>query len=88
MRDFLIKNISDHLQYLGLSEAVANIYALKGCDHYESSVCNSKDAFKDACDFAGSAAQNAIHGFKYKSPKAAVKRRAKKPKEAFDFNGL
>ncbi|AUR88522.1 hypothetical protein NVP1115B_47 [Vibrio phage 1.115.B._10N.222.49.B11] len=58
MKDFLVKNIKDHLVSIGLNPGVASIYADKGYYFYKSEVANSKDAFKEACDHAGKMAEN------------------------------
>ncbi len=85
MKEFIESNIKSHLESLGLSETLSGIYAQKGYEHYQSSVCNTRDAFKDACDHAGMLAQQNVSGFKYKPPKAKSRARTKKPQEAFNF---
>lgn len=88
MKDFLIKNIEDYLVSLGMARNSARGYARKGADHFESSVCNSRDPFKESCDYAGKMAEREIKGFKYKSPKAKGTRRNKRPQEAFNFGDM
>jgi len=86
-KEFMATAIADYLKSLGLSSGVAQRYGIKGADYFETSVCNSRDPFKDSCDYAGKLAEREIKAFKYKSPKAKVKRRQKRPQEAFDFKG-
>ena len=85
MKDFLIKQISDYLVSVGYSISVSASCAYSGWEFFDKSVCNSKDAFKDACDHAGLKAQIMQPSVKYKSPKSKTTRRAKRPQEAFKF---
>lgn len=85
MKEFIERNIANHLQSCGLSTGPSEIYASSGYAFYRSNVSNSKDAFKEACDHAGQLAEQRVSGFKYKSPKSKSTRIAKKPQEAFNF---
>ncbi len=85
MKDIIIKNIVNHLTELGYSNNTAVSCASSAWQHFQKAICNSKDAFKDACDHAGDKAQIREPNIKYKSPKAKSTRRAKKPQEAFKF---
>lgn len=83
--EFLTTAIKDYLVSLGLPSGAALHYAIKGAEHFKSSICNSRDPFKEACDYAGGLAQSGVVSFKYKSPKSQPVRRKKKPQEAFNF---
>lgn len=85
MKDFLIKEIYNHLVFYGFSKSVSAHCAQYGYDFFERSICNSRDPYKDACDHAGALAETKMHGVKYKSPKAKSNRRSKRPQEAFKF---
>lgn len=87
MKGFIVREIKKQLISQGVDEANADWCANQGYAHYEKRVSNSKDPFKEACDYAGLKAEERCLKFKYRSPKAKVKRRAKKPQEAFNFGG-
>lgn len=69
----------------GVAEARAAHYSRMAYDYFNERICNSRDPFKDCCDYAGKMAESDILKFKYKSPKAKSTARAKKPQEAFNF---
>lgn len=85
IRGFIEQEVSKELTSQGLTHSQATSFALKAGDYFEKSICNSRDPFKDCCDYAGEMAAKSIVGFKYKSPKAKSRTRAKKPQEAFKF---
>lgn len=84
-KQFIIESVKSELISQGLSQSSAMSFAIKAGDYFERIVCNSKDPFKDFCDYAGDLASKSVSGFKYKSPKAKSRARAKKPQEAFNF---
>ena len=85
MKQVVIKNVVNHLVKLGFSDRVAELSASEGWDHFEKSVCNSRDPFKECCDFAGERAKIREPKTKYTSPKGKSTARSKKPQEAFNF---
>lgn len=87
MRDVVIKNIHAHLISCGFSAANSATQAGKAWQFFQKQICNSRDPYKDACDYTGGQAQLIEPKVKYKSPKAKTKARAKKPQEAFNFGG-
>lgn len=82
---FIHDNIKRHLIGCGLDSANAEWCAQQGVIHYKQRIGNSKNAFNEACDYAGLMAGQRSLTFKYASPKAMSKPRAKRPQEAFDF---
>lgn len=84
-REFIVKQVKDELLRQGLSDAQASSFSFKAGEFFYKSVCNSKDPFKDSCDYAGMLAQSQIKGFKYKPPKSKSRSRTKRPQEAFNF---
>lgn len=87
INQFIKKNIADHLVSLGLDKYNAEWCAEQGLRHYKKAVGNGKNPFNEACDYAGMMASQRSLTFKYASPKAKSKTRAKRPQEAFDFFG-
>lgn len=85
-KQFIVKEVKKYLVSLGLDELTAARCAEQGGVHWLKRVANSRDPFKEACDHAGQKAMERDMKFKYKSPKAATKRRTKKPQEAFNFD--
>ncbi|MGL5669073.1 MAG: hypothetical protein ACRDD9_23470 [Shewanella sp.] len=85
VNEFVHKNIKAHLEKCGLDSSSASTAAMKGVDFFSGQVCNSKNAFKDACDHAGAWAQSMGFKFKYVSPRRAGGQRKKKPQEVFNF---
>jgi len=83
--DFIHNNIKKHLMECGLDSGNAEWCAQQGVAHYKKRVGNSKNPFNEACDYAGLIAGQRSLTFKYVSPKAKAKPRAKRPQEAFDF---
>lgn len=86
MKQFIVSNIKSHLISLGLTESNAQWCAEQGFIHYQKRVSNSRDPFKEACDYAGLKASERCFDFKYKPPKAKGTKRTKKPQEAFNFD--
>ncbi len=84
-KQFIVESVKSELMSQGLSQSSAMSFAIKAGDYFERSVCNSKDPFKECCDYAGDLASKSVSGFKYKSPKAKSRARVKKPQEAFNF---
>lgn len=84
-RKFIEQEVSKELISQGLTQSQALSFAIKAGEYFEGSVCNSRDPFKECCDYAGDMASKAVVGFKYKSPKAKSRPRTKKPQEAFKF---
>ncbi|CAH0528438.1 hypothetical protein CTH30272_02122 [Allocatenococcus thiocycli] len=87
MKDIVIKNVHEHLVSCGFSVQNSLTQAGKAWQFFQKQICNSRDPFKDACDFAGGQAVLIEPKIKYKSPKAKSKPRTKKPQEAFNFGG-
>lgn len=87
MNEFIIGNISAYLIELGFSEINSKRSAQDAFYYYSKKVSNSKDAYKDTCDFAGAKAMISEPKIKYKSQKSKANRRNKKPQEAFNFGG-
>lgn len=85
MRSFIVNNITKHLVSLGLEEHAAIGCANKAFEFYQKKISNSRDPFKEACDFAGKLAMERNLKFKYKSPTSKRGARSKKPQEAFNF---
>lgn len=85
-KEFISATVADYLKSLGLPHGAAQRYGIKASDYFESSVCNSRDPFKESCDFAGKMAEREVKSFKYKSPRSQVRRRNKRPQEAFNFD--
>jgi hypothetical protein len=76
-----------HLVSLGLDENNAEWCAMQGWNYYQKQISNSRDPFKDACDYAALRALERSLSFNYKPPKAKSRPRTKKPQEAFNFGG-
>ncbi len=55
MRDVVIKNIHAHLISCGFSAANSATQAGKAWQFFQKQICNSRDPYKDACDYAGGA---------------------------------
>lgn len=87
-REVMVKAINQHLESLGFSKAVSAKCAFDGYMHFEKKVCNSRDPYLEACNFAGEKAHVMQPSVKYKAPKKKSKPRAKKPQDAFDFGGM
>lgn len=85
MRNVIVNGVKYHLLSCGFSEANSAIQSEKAWDFFQKKVCNSKDAFKDCCDYAGGCAMISEPNIKYKQPKAQSRARTKKPQEAFKF---
>ena len=84
-RDFIVKQVAIELESQGIAKCRAIKFANDAGDFFQTNVCNSKDPFKECCDYAGRNAESTIIGFKYKSPKSKSNPRRKKPQEAFVF---
>lgn len=86
MKDFLIREVKKHLVSCGFSENNSQFQAEKVWHFFQNQICNSRDPFKECCDYAGVQAALMETGVKYVSPKAkARKRGSKRPQEAFKF---
>lgn len=88
MEDYVSNKIKEYLISIGYRESVAMLSAKEGGCFFTKSCCNSKDAFKECCDFAGKIAQQKQPSIKYKQPKSPTRKRSKKPQEAFNFGGV
>lgn len=55
MKDVVIKNIHAHLISCGFSAANSATQAGKAWQFFQKQICNSRDPYKDACDYAGGA---------------------------------
>ena len=84
-KELIISSVKSHLESLKLDPFKAGICANKAHQHYLTSIGNSKDPFKDICDYAGKLGSGMDAKFKYKSPVCRSGKRTKKPQETFDF---
>ncbi|WP_413114140.1 hypothetical protein [Thaumasiovibrio sp. DFM-14] len=85
---FIRNHIAANLSSQGLPPHCANFYAHRGVVYYQNVVSNSKDPFKDACDYAGKLAASRIASFNYQPVKQPPSRRSIKarPQSLFDFD--
>lgn len=84
-KELIINNVKAHLVSLKLDAFKAQQCADEAYKFYLTSVGNSKDPFKETCDYAGKLAQGKQAKFKYKSPTSKNGKRTKKVQDAFDF---
>lgn len=86
-KDLIINNVKLHLEACKLDSFNAGVCAVRAYKYYQTSVGNSKDAYKETCDYAGKLAEGAVGKtkFKYKSPVSKTGRRVKRPQDSFDF---
>jgi hypothetical protein len=85
MKKFIEQEVKKELIRQGLHESRAAYYGRKSSEYYQEQLCNSKDPFRDCCNYAGQLAQQENAGFKYKQPAAKRGSRSKRPQEAFKF---
>lgn len=81
----ITKQVEDYLLSIGFGKYNSKSQSMKCAEFYRSKLSNSKDVFKDCCDYAGSLAHTLEPNVKYKQPKSKSKPRKKKPQEAFNF---
>lgn len=84
-KDLIINNIKQHLINCKLDPFKAGKCADDAYKHFLNKVGNSKDAYKETCDYAGKLASGLEPKFKYKSPVSKTGKRVKRPQSAFDF---
>lgn len=81
---YITDKVQEYLISIGFSKTCTMMATSGVADFYRKTVCNSKDPFKECCDFAGKIAEQ-YSEIKYKSPKAKTKPRKKRPPSAFNF---
>ena len=83
-KELIITNVKHHLEQLKLDPFKAGICANKAHEYYLKSIGNSKDPYKEICDYAGKLASGMDAKFKYKSPVVKTGKRVKRPQDIFE----